>query len=111
MHKLAVSTLLSLFLYCLPVLASTPHQAVNSPPSANTLISDVVFADANLQACVLNRADNRGWTLIEQVDYVGCEKKNINDLEGLQAFTAITSLYLSGNNISDITVLSSLTQL
>ncbi len=80
--------------------------------NARMLITDVVFADANLKTCVLNEATANGWTYTYEVTgTLDCSSLVITSLSGMENFTNLTVLYLYSNSISNVSPLSGLTNL
>jgi len=65
------------------------------------------FPDPNLQSCIFNQMSggNPGYVITKkaaaQVTSLSCPSYNISNLEGLQYFTAIQQLNLSGNRLID----------
>ena len=79
--------------------------------SDDVLITDIVFPDANLEACVLEWAALYGWTVVSEVNTLWCSSDGIGDLTGLEQLTLLTFLDLIGNQITEVSALGSLTQL
>jgi len=70
------------------------------------LLSDLVFADAELQACVQGSG-----TRVSDLTFLLCSNLGITDLGGIEALTALTELNLLFNQITDLTPLQTLTGL
>ncbi|GAA4827172.1 hypothetical protein GCM10011365_25730 [Marinicella pacifica] len=75
------------------------------------LISDVVFADSNMENCVLNQALSQGWVYVSEFVWAFCANSNINDISGIENLSSLDRIFLSGNQISDVFSLASLTHL
>ncbi|MCJ8267900.1 MAG: leucine-rich repeat domain-containing protein, partial [Psychrosphaera sp.] len=75
------------------------------------LISAITFTDANLQACINEQAQTKGWEKVSDVTSLFCHDNQIERLDGLDYFTALTSLNLSRNVIADLSALANLTRL
>ena len=75
------------------------------------LITDNYFPDPNLRACVLAKASEQGWTMLNEVTLLSCFNKSIVDLTGLEKLTELTFLSVGANQINDISPVSSLTKL
>ena len=72
----------------------------------STLMSNVVFVDANLQTCVDAKAAM--WSF--EITGLDCSSKNISDLSGIEKLTGLSDyLYLGNNTISNLNPLATLT--
>jgi len=73
----------------------------------NDTTGKITFADPNLKTCLVNRlfgGDNNKVitkSIAAQVPSLSCPCMNIKNLEGLQYFTALQELDLSGNKLTD----------
>jgi len=74
-----------------------------------TLTSDalVLITDPALAQCIRDTQKTR----VSEITDLNCEGNNVNQLDGLENFTALTSLDLSHNFLSDISPLKNLTAL
>jgi|GEM_PF-980363 len=75
------------------------------------LITEIDFTDTTLGACVLENANNNGWTKVNQVVELECGHRNISNIQGVENFTALTYLNLSLNKITNVAPLANLTSL
>ncbi|MCJ8269809.1 MAG: Ig-like domain-containing protein, partial [Psychrosphaera sp.] len=77
-----------------------------------TLISQLSFTDANLATCITDTAAANGWSLIDEVVSLNCSSKNVSDISGIEQFAAkLASLDVSQNIIVDIASLSGMSAL
>ena len=76
-------------------------------------IESADVTDAALKACITSTAVEKGWNQLVDVTELKCHGMNIQSLNGLSAFTALTSLSLYNNNIdnADFSALKNLTSL
>ena len=88
------SALIRLFILSSLSLASLSVSAVPIPPPGVSL-----FTDPQLQACFDELTLANGWTQTEEVTSLACPDRNIESLDGLQHFTNLIELDLSGNRI------------
>ncbi len=96
---------------CLDVNAS-PFTYEQITDSCFELISDVVFTDLQLEACVASNAKAEGWYEIAEVYILDCQNNwNIQSLEGIESFSGLNYLFVNGNDISDISPVASLQSL
>nr|WP_010133609.1 leucine-rich repeat domain-containing protein [Microbulbifer agarilyticus] len=85
-----------------------------SPVALSTEIEDLTFADANLEACVDERAVEYGWSNIVDATSLDCSYRGITDVTGLSQLTALQELWIHGSeltNYAELANLSSLTDL
>ncbi len=126
--KKILSTLLALLLLTLMVACGAPTSTTQSPSSTHTetaTTSIVTFADPALEAIVrgamgkssgdITVAEAKAVTSLslafaEWQKYVS-EKEPISSISGLENFTSLENLDLSGNAITDLAPLSALTDL
>lgn len=85
------------------------------PPDVNCgpfkdLISDLVFSDASLEACVKSWAVENGWVQIDEMLSLDCTNKGISNLAGIDQLTSATSLALDFNQIENISPLQNMLQ-
>jgi len=99
----------TMYFYAVTAVNADGESSISSEGAAiSTLMANVVFADTNLQTCV----DGKGAMWSTDITELNCSNKNISDLSGLEKLTNLSlNLYLDGNNISNITSLSTLTNL
>ena len=88
------SALIRLFILSSLSLAGLSVSAVPIPPPGVPL-----FTDPQFQACFDELTLANGWTLTEEVTSLACPDRNIESLDGLQHFTNLIELDLSGNRI------------
>ncbi len=69
------------------------------------------FPDPALQTCVTELAAANGWTSAEQVTYVDCAERGIQELQGMEGLSALQTARLGRNAIYDPFPLQGLTQL
>ncbi|GHF94248.1 leucine-rich repeat domain-containing protein [Thalassotalea marina] len=78
-------------------------------------ITDVEFADPNLQACVIEAAEQLGEnadiTSFDGDTALWCQNKEISSLEGINEFKHIKHIDLAFNNITDLSPLAELQSL
>ena len=74
-------------------LAVLPVSAIPLPPGAS------LFTDPQLQACFDELASANGWTMTEDVTSLRCPDRSIAALDGLELFTNLLELDVSGNRI------------
>ncbi|MDH5765345.1 MAG: leucine-rich repeat domain-containing protein, partial [Gammaproteobacteria bacterium] len=70
-----------------------------------------ILPDPALNNCLIEQVIANNWTTAEDVTALSCINKNIERLDGMEAFVNLLKLNLSNNNIFDISSLSSLGQL
>ena len=87
----------------------TVHRPNDCLFTLEILIVDLNIHDQQLKNCLLDTASSEGWTTISEVTALSCEQHNIQSLKGIENLKALTQLDLSGNQITDITPLLSLT--
>ena len=75
------------------------------------LIASISFNDSNLEACIMAAASANNWTLVSEVKELNCNNQQIVSLDGLEHFTSLYFLSLSGNHINNITPLNCLIEL
>ena len=75
--------------------------------SVGILVSEIVFADANLKSCV----DEQATTFVDEIESLYCPNRNITDLTGLGNLSYLTTLILDNNPIEDFSSIASLNEL
>lgn len=60
--------------------------------------------DANLQACLAELAQKHDWKMPAEFQFIQCHNRSIVSLEGLEAFSQITSLSLYNNRLQQAEV-------
>lgn len=98
-----------LYYYVVTAVGSAGESPISVEGAAvSTLMTNIGFADSNLQACV----DIVAATWSFEITDLFCSNKNISDLSGIEYLTSLhRNLQLSYNNISDLSPLSTLTNL
>jgi surface protein len=71
-------------------------------PVIDKPLSEVVFADSNLNACVQNSAQINNWLSVNDITSLDCSSLNIISAQGIERLTALDSLNLSGNALVNI---------
>jgi hypothetical protein len=79
----------------------TINVLVNPQPNASDLLSDTVFPDTNLKACVHDQASTHQWTMQHEVTSLDCSKQNLTSTEGIEQLTQLKSLNLSHNLLTN----------
>src|SRR5687767_8814951 len=74
-------------------------------------LTDVVFADPNLQACVQIAASVEGWSQSEEVTELACAWRGITTLHGIEALANLSHLNIAINLIADLSPLAHLSNL
>lgn len=85
--------------------------SITRPATCKKLITDVVFADDNLQSCVTALANETGATFTRDVKELNCINAGITQLDGIESFENLISININGNQVSDLTPLSDATKL
>lgn len=80
-------------------------------PPSRTSISSIVFSDPSLAACVQSNAATNSLIFIDEVTNLDCSESNVSVLDGLESFTNLETLDLSGTRIRDASKLSTNTKL
>lgn len=62
----------------------------------------VNLADANLQQCVLDVAQQKNWQTIAEITDIQCHSKAIKSLVGIEQFTQLQKLSLYNNQLQDV---------
>ena len=95
--------------------AETETDSTQTADADSTQSAAVVFADANLERCVREALDRPSGTLtpadLAALTELEANYKNIESLAGLEHATALQSLALRGNAITDVSPLASLINL
>jgi Leucine-rich repeat (LRR) protein/fibronectin type 3 domain-containing protein len=90
---------------------SALSSANHAVPDA-TRLSDVVWSNAKLQACVNSVAAAVGWSYLHQVIFVQCDSQSGLDLGGLSQFKNLISLFAENNtNVTSLGELDTLLNL
>jgi len=85
---------------------------LNSPLACDMLISEVVFEDANLRNCVLNKANIGGITRTGELNNISdCTSMTITSLVGMEKFTNLEFVDFSGTGTTSLAPLSNLFKL
>ncbi len=100
--------LIALASACADYAVTINDRAVYMPPA---LFSDYRLADDALRACVTQHIVDQGATAAEGLELLDCSRAGIEDLAGLEVFTGLARVRLSGNAISDATALAAATGL
>ena len=67
-------------------------------------ITELQFTDGNLAACVTQTATDNGWDTLGEMTALTCGDQDINSAQGIELLTALTSLDLSGNQLTEIDI-------
>jgi Leucine-rich repeat (LRR) protein len=82
---------------------SLASQEVSAIPSDVGVLLAGLFADANLQNCIDNTVAANGWTFAHELtEAVDCSSASIQNISGIENLTALKSLNLINNSITDI---------
>ena len=91
---------------------------VTSNDAENKIISELVFADDNLQSCVQETANKHNITQVKELKKLSCmsgsnkyQDISIETIAGISQLTSLEHLNLSQNKITDISALSNLISL
>ncbi len=98
------------YYYTVATLSTAGESPISAEVSATPMpiaLESLVFADANLAACVAEQAV----TYVNELNSLTCLSKNINDITGIEALTALTDLDLYNNTISELAALAGLIKL
>jgi Leucine-rich repeat (LRR) protein len=82
---------------------------VDGTPAGGTLLSDIVFADAELEQCI--RENRPGIVTTGQLRWLDCNWRPVSDISDLALFTNLQEVYLAGTSVTDISPLFSLPNL
>lgn len=77
--------------------------------SNDVLVTDMIFEDEGLKACVLDQALE--YQKASEFLHLNCHYGNVHTLNDLVNFPNMKGIYMIGNYFSDLSVLASLTQL
>lgn len=90
---------------------ATAEDSVTITLALDSLISEIIFSDANLSNCLSDSAALNNWQFANEVTELDCDGYNIITLDGIENLTALTDLDLGNNQITDITTVANLTAL
>jgi Leucine-rich repeat (LRR) protein len=93
---------------CADYAVTFNDRAIYTPPA---LFSDYRLADDALRACVTQHIIDQAATAAEGLELLDCSHAGIEDLAGLEVFTGLTRVRLSGNAIGDASPLAAATGL
>jgi len=72
-------------------------------------IADLNFADSNFAQCVTEQTQSI--LLTGQVTHLGCSDRSVTSIDGVEAFTSLTSLDINENHVADLSFLTGITTL
>jgi Leucine-rich repeat (LRR) protein len=93
---------------CADYAVTFNDRTLYTPPA---LFSDYTLADEALRECVTQHIIDGRITTAEALTLLDCSQAGITELAGLEVFTGLTRVRLSGNAIEDITPLAAATEL
>lgn len=93
---------------CADYAVTFNERTLYTPPA---LFSDFSLADEALGECVAQHIIDGKITASDALTLLDCSRAGITDLAGLEVFTGLTRVRLSGNAIEDITPLAAATEL
>ena len=93
---------------CADYAVTFNERTLYTPPA---LFGDFTLADEALRACVTQHIIDGSITDAEALTLLDCSQAGIAALSGLQVFTGLTRVRLSGNAIEDVTPLAAATGL
>lgn len=83
-----------------------------SPPIVTVTSIDLeLISDRNLRNCISDLMVSQNWHFIEQVKQLSCKNMHINSLAGMEQFSELLFLDVSGNEISTLTDVEALSKL
>lgn len=107
-NKICGLAIISTLMGCNNYSVSLNDKVVYTPPE---LFKDFVIADTHLSDCVTQTILDNHITKAEDLKQLNCSHAGINNLTGLEKFSAIEQLNLAENTITSVSSLSNLAQL
>lgn len=93
---------------CADYAVTFNERTLYTPPA---LLRDFSLDDGALRECVTQHIVDSEITSAEALTLLDCSRAGISDLAGLELFTGLTRVRLSGNAIEDVTPLAAATGL
>jgi surface protein len=73
-------------------------------PAIDKPLSELVFADTTLQACVQSSALINNWLSVDDITHLDCRSLNISSAQGIESLIALEYLNLSDNALMNIDI-------